>query len=185
MRKTQYFKLLKPEMSDFANIEDTLNPSMDIIDTKLKELEDEKINSGDGAIANVNLPVAWIESVEITDLNQIEAKRSIKSIFSALVAGLRYVHGYFKSTKVVQVKANGFSRTVPYSLRVDIASMTAGDTPIISHKLQDSLTDAGMIKGAWKSYGCIDKIETFDGYMIVKCYRKKPQQDIWLAVKGG
>ena len=78
MRKTQYFKLLKPEMSDFANIEDTLNPSMDIIDTKLKELEDEKINSGDGAIANVTLPVAWIESVEITDLNQIEAKRSIK-----------------------------------------------------------------------------------------------------------
>jgi len=85
----------------------------------------------------------------------------------------------------VQVKANGFSGIAPYNCRVDIAGLKANDTPIISHKLQDGLTDAGIIKAAWKSYSCIDRIEVYDGYMIVKCYRKKPQQDIWLAVKGG
>ena len=185
MQKTRYFQLNKPQLSDFANIEEAINPSMDIIDTKLKELSDSKINSNDGAIADINLPAAWIESTVISDLNQIEVKRSIKGIFSALVAGLKYVHGYFKSTKVVQVKANGFSGIAPYSLRVDVAGLKANDTPIISHKLQDGLTDAGIIKAAWKSYSCIDRIEIYDGYMIVKCYRKKPQQDIWLAVKGG
>ena len=44
MQKTKYFKLNKPQLSDFANIEEAINPSMDIIDTKLKELEDEILN---------------------------------------------------------------------------------------------------------------------------------------------
>ena len=185
MQKTINYQLNKPQLSDFANIEEAINPSMDIIDTKLKELTDGKINSNDGAIADINMPAAWIEETTISDLSQIGAKRSIKGIFSALVAGLRYVHGYFKSTKVVQVKVNGFSGIAPYSLRVNVTGLKANDTPIISHKLQDGLTDAGIIKAAWKSYGCIDRVEVYDGYMIVTCYRKKPQQDIWLAVKGG
>ena len=185
MQKTRYFQLNKPQLSDFANIEEAINPSMDIIDAKLKELSDEKVSNNNGAIADIELPAAWIEETTISDLNQIGAKKSIKGIFSALVAGLKYVHGYFKSRKVVQVKANGFSGIAPYSLRVDVAGLKMNDTPIISHKLQDGLTDAGIIKAAWKSYSCIDRIEVYDGYMIVKCYRKKPQQDIWLAVKGG
>nr|DAW31878.1 MAG TPA: hypothetical protein [Caudoviricetes sp.] len=185
MQKTVNYQLNKPQLTDFANIEEAINPSMDIIDAKLKELSDEKVSINNGAIADIELPAAWLESTVISDLNQIEAKRSIKGILSALVAGLRYVHGYFKSTKVVQVKANGFSGVAPYSCRVDVAGLRANDTPIISHKLQDGLTDAGIIKAAWKSYSCIDRIEVYDGYMIVKCYRKKPQQDIWLAVKGG
>lgn len=185
MQKTTNYQLNKPQLSDFANIEEAINPSMDIIDTKLKQLEDGKISSDNGAIADVNMPVAWIENTSISDLNQIEAKRSIKSILSALVAGLRYVHGYFKTTKIVQVRANEFSTTAPYTIRIDVAGMKADDTPIISHKLKDGLTDTGVIKGAWKSYSCIDRIETFDGYMMVKCYRKKPQQNIFLMVKGG
>lgn len=185
MQKTKFYQLNKPQLSDFANIEEAINPSMDIIDTKLKELSDGKVNANDGTIANINMPAAWIESIAISDLNQIEAKRSIKSILSALVAGLKHLQDYFKKVRVVQLRANAFSNTAPYTARIDIAGLKANDTPIISHKLQDGLTDAGIIKGAWKSYGCIDKIETFDGYMIVKCYRKKPQQDIWLAVKGG
>lgn len=185
MQKTVNYQLNKPQLTDFANIEEAINPSMDIIDAKLKELSDEKVSINNGAIADIELPAAWLESTVITDLNQIEAKRSIKGVFSALVSGLRYVYSYFKSTRVVQVKANEFSPTSPYSLRVNVEGLRANDTPIISHKLKDGLTDAGVIKGAWKSYSCIDRIEVYDDYMIVTCYRKKPQQDIWLAVKGG
>ena len=185
MQKTRFFQLNKPQLSDFANIEEAINPSMDIIDAKLKELSDGKVNANDGAIANINMPAAWLESVAITDLNQIEAKRSIKSILSALVCGLKYLQDYFKKVRVVQLRANAFSSTVPYTALIDVPGLKVSDTPTISHKLQDNLTDAGTIKACWKSYSCIDKIETYDGYMLVKSFRKKPMQDIWMAVKGG
>lgn len=185
MLKTRFFQLNKPQLSDFANIEEAINPSMDIIDTKLKELSDSKVNANDGTIADINMPPSWIEPAAISDLNQIEAKRSIKSILSALVAGLRYLQDYFKKVRIVQLRANSFSNTAPYTARIDIAGLKASDTPIISHKLQDNLTDIGTIKACWKSYSCIDKIETYDGYILVKSFRKKPIQDIWLAVKGG
>ena len=185
MQKTRFFQLNKPQLSDFANIEEAINPSMDIIDSKLKELSDSKISSTDGAIADVNLPAAWAESMTISDLNQIEAKRSIKGILSALVGGLEYLQDYFKKVRVVQLRASAFSSTAPYTARIEVAGLKASDTPIISHKLQDNLTDIGTIKACWKAYSCIDKIETYDGYMLVKSFRKKPIQDIWLAVKGG
>ena len=59
MQKTRFFQLNKPQLSDFANIEEAINPSMDIIDSKLKELSDGKVSANDGAIADVNLPPAW------------------------------------------------------------------------------------------------------------------------------
>ena len=155
MQKTRHFQLNKPQLSDFANIEEAINPSMDIIDAKLKELSDEKINANDGAIANVTMPPAWIETAAISDLNQIE------------------------------LRASAFSSTAPYVARIEVAGLKASDTPVVSHKLQDGVTDAGAIKGAWKSYSCIDKIEIYDGYMLVKSFRKKPMQDVWLMVKGG
>lgn len=185
MQKTRHFQLNKPQLSDFANIEEAISPSMDIIDTKLKELSDGKVNANDGAIANVTMPPAWIEATTVSDLNQIEAKRSIKSILSALVGGLRYIQDYFKKVRVIQLRASTFSSTAPYTARIDVAGLKASDTPIISHKLQDNLTDIGTIKACWKAYSCIDKIETYDGYMLVKSFRKKPIQDIWLSVKGG
>ena len=134
MQKTKFYQLNKPQLSDFANIEDAINPSMDIIDAKLKELSDGKVNA---------------------------------------------------KTKIVQLSAGAFSGKNPYSARVEVEGLKASDTPIVGHKLQDGLTDAGVIKAAWKAYSCIDKIETYDGYMLVKCFRKQPMQDIWLAVKGG
>ena len=185
MQKTRYFQLNKPQLSDFANIEEAIGPSMDIIDAKLKELSDGKVSANDGAIANINMPAAWIEPAAISDLNQIEAKRSIKSILSALVGGLRYLQDYFKKVRVVQLRASAFSSTAPYTARIEVAGLKASDTPIISHKLQDNLTDIGTIKACWKAYSCIDKIETYDGYMLIKCFRKKPQRDIWLMAKGG
>ena len=185
MQKTRFFQLNKPQLSDFANIEEAINPSMDIIDAKLKELSDGKVSANDGAIADVNLPAAWAESVTISDLNQIEAKRSIKGILSALIAGLKFVHTFFKQVRTIKVTAVGFSNTAPYTLYIPVSGMRATDTPIISHFLPSNITDAGAIKASWKAYSCIDKIETNDGGILVKCFRKKPQQDIWLMAKGG
>lgn len=185
MQKTRFYQLNKPQLSDFANIEEAINPSMDIIDSKLKELSDGKVDANSGAIADVNLPPAWVEQVAISDLNQIEAKRSIKGILSALIAGLKFVHAFFKQTRTIKVTAASFSNTAPYTLRVAVSGMKATDTPVISHFLPSNITDIGVIKASWKAYSCIDKIETYDGGIIIKCFRKKPQQDIWLMAKGG
>lgn len=87
--------------------------------------------------------------------------------------------------KEVWMRAAEFTTVAPYTLRIDTPWLKAGDTPIVSHSILDGVTDPATIKGAWKSYSCIDKIEVHDGYMIVKCFRKKPTQDILLAVKGG
>ena len=185
MQKTRFYQLNKPQLSDFANIEEAINPSMDIIDTKLKELSDDKVSVNGGAIADVTMPPGWLEPVAIADLNQIEAKRTIKSILSALVGGLKCLQDYFKKVRVVQLRASAFGSTVPYTARIEVVGLKASDTPIISHKLQDNLTDIGTIKACWKAYSCIDKIEIYDGYILVKSFRKKPVQDVWLMVKGG
>lgn len=91
-----------------------------------------------------------------------------------------------RSNNVIDVwmVANHFTQTAPYTLRIDIPDMKATDRPEVSHTITDGVTDPNTIKGAWKSYSCIDKIKTFDGYMNVICFRKKPAQDILLSVKG-
>ena len=58
MQKTVNYQLNKPQLTDFANIEEAINPSMDIIDAKLKELSDEKVSINNGAIAYIELPAA-------------------------------------------------------------------------------------------------------------------------------
>lgn len=78
----------------------------------------------------------------------------------------------------------GFSNTAPYTLRIDISDMKATDRPEISHHIIDGVTDPAIIRGAWKSYSCIDKVKTFDRYIEVICFRKKPAQDILLSIKG-
>lgn len=84
----------------------------------------------------------------------------------------------------VWMRVAGFSNTAPYTLRIDISDMKATDRPEISHHIIDGVTDPAIIRGAWKSYSCIDKVKTFDRYIEVICFRKKPAQDILLSVKG-
>ena len=93
------------------------------------------------------------------------------------------MHTFFKQTRTIKVTAASFSNTAPYTLRVAVSGMKATDTPVISHFLPSNVTDIGVIKASWKAYSCIDKIETYDDGILIKCFRKKPQQDIWLMAK--
>ena len=72
-----------------------------------------------------------------------------------------------------------------YTQRINISWMKEAYRPEIAHHLLEGVTDAGVIGGAWKSYRCIDKVKTHDGYIEVICFRKRPKQGIFLAVKGG
>ena len=85
---------------------------------------------------------------------------------------------------IVNVTNDRWSGSAPFTQRIEVQGIKAVDTPIISHWLLDGVTDATTIKGAWKAYSCIDRIDTYDGYIIVTCFRKKPIQSFFLAIKG-
>ena len=88
-----------------------------------------------------------------------------------------------KKVTVVEVPVGGWEGTTIFKQRINIAGIKASDTPIVSHKLEDSISDSATIKGLWKAYSCLDKVAVYDGYIELICYRKKPQRSFYLAVK--
>lgn len=136
-------------------------------------------------ITNTTLSEKWNVGEEITDLGQIDSKRSIKDILTALLGGVKYVFGYFKKTVVVEATLSGWTGTDVFKQRVSVAGIKEGDTPIISHSIENGMTDPVTIKERWKAYSCVDKVLVFNDYIEVICYRKKPKRNFFLAVKGG
>lgn len=88
-----------------------------------------------------------------------------------------------KKVTVVEVPVGGWEGTTIFRQRINIAGIKASDTPIVSHKLEDGISDSTTIKGLWKAYSCLDKVAVYDGYIELICYRKKPQRSFYLAVK--
>ena len=88
-----------------------------------------------------------------------------------------------KKVTVVEVPVDGWEGTTIFRQRINIAGIKASDTPIVSHKLEDGISDSATIKGLWKAYSCLDKVVVYDGYIELICYRKKPNRSFYLAVK--
>ncbi|AYB00202.1 phage tail-collar fiber domain-containing protein [Lachnoanaerobaculum umeaense] len=88
-----------------------------------------------------------------------------------------------KKVTVVEVPVGGWEGTTIFKQRINIAGIKANDIPIVSHKLEDGISDAIIIKGLWKAYSCLDKAVVYDGYIELICFRKKPQRSFYLAVK--
>ena len=88
-----------------------------------------------------------------------------------------------RTTTIVEALATKWEVSSIFKQRINIPGIKATDTPIISHKLEDNMTDATTIKARWKAYSCLDKVVVYDGYIELLCYRKKPQRSFYLAVK--
>lgn len=88
-----------------------------------------------------------------------------------------------KKVTAVEVPVSGWEGTTIFKQRINIADIKANDIPIVSHKLEDGISDAAIIKGLWKAYSCLDKVVVYDGYIELICYRKKPRRSFYLAVK--
>ena len=88
-----------------------------------------------------------------------------------------------RTTTIVEVLATKWEGNTIFKQRIDISNIKASDTPIVSHKIEDNMTDASTIKAMWKAYSCLDKVAVYDGYIELICYRKKPQRSFYLAVK--
>lgn len=88
-----------------------------------------------------------------------------------------------KKVTVVEARVTAWEGTTVFKQRINIASIKANDIPIVSHKLEDNMTDATTIEARWKAYSCLDKVVVYDGYIELLCYRKKPLRSFYLAVK--
>ncbi len=88
------------------------------------------------------------------------------------------------NTRQIQVQASRFSTQGPYTQRIDIAGIKSTDVPEISLLIPDGVTDSARIKAIKKAWSCIDRIDTYDGYIVISCFVKKPEADILLLIKG-
>ena len=88
-----------------------------------------------------------------------------------------------RKTTIVEAVATRWEGTTTFKQRINILGIKNGDTPIISHKLEDDISDATKIKERWKAYSCLDKVLVYDGYIELYCFRKKPQKSFYIAVK--
>ena len=88
-----------------------------------------------------------------------------------------------RTTTIVEVLATKWEGSSIFKQRIDIPNIKASDTPIVSHKIEDNMTDASTIKARWKAYSFLDKVAVYDGYIELICFRKKPQRSFYLAVK--
>ena len=88
-----------------------------------------------------------------------------------------------KKVTVVEVPVGGWEGTTIFKQRINIPGIKSSETPIVSHKLEDGISDSATIKGLWKAYSCLDKVVAYDGYIELICYRKKPNKSFYLAIK--
>lgn len=88
------------------------------------------------------------------------------------------------STRQIQVTASRFSAQGPYTQRIDVAGIKSTDVPEISLLIPDGITDSAGVKAIKKAWSCVDRIDTYDGYIVISCFVKKPETDILLLMKG-
>ena len=88
-----------------------------------------------------------------------------------------------KKVTIVEVPVEDWEGTIIFKQRLNIADIKSSDTPIMSHKIEDGVSDVAAIKGLWKAYSCLDKVVVYDGYIELICFRKKPQRSFYLAIK--
>lgn len=88
------------------------------------------------------------------------------------------------NTRNIQVRASNFTTQGPYTQRIDIAGIKSTDVPEISLLIPDGVTDSARVKAIKKAWSCVDRIDTYDGYIVISCFVKKPEANILLLIKG-
>jgi len=73
-----------------------------------------------------------------------------------------------------------FSSTAPYTQSIELSEIKSTDVPMISPVYDSVVSTALLQKKAWS---CIDEIETNDGSILVKCFKKTPITSIPIQIR--
>lgn len=85
--------------------------------------------------------------------------------------------------KTITLLAADWSTIAPYIQTVNVAGVTAEDSPVIGILIADETT-AANVKAQNKAWGCVDRAVTGAGIITFYCYNKKPAVDFQAALKG-
>ena len=85
--------------------------------------------------------------------------------------------------KTITLLAADWSTIAPYIQTVNVAGVTAEDSPVIGILIADGTT-AANVKAQNKAWGCVDRAVTGAGIITFYCYNKKPAVDFRAALKG-
>ena len=85
--------------------------------------------------------------------------------------------------KAAYIPASGWGSTAPYTQTVNVAGVTAEDSPIIGIRIAEGTT-AANVKLQHKAWGGVDRAGTGAGTVTFYCYNKKPANDFTVNVKG-
>lgn len=84
----------------------------------------------------------------------------------------------------IEVKQSGFTNTLPHKIRVNVSGIKSTDRPEVTQFLPTNVTDVNGVKNQLKSASFVDRVVTYDGYVEIFCYRRKPFVDFFLNLKG-
>lgn len=137
-------------------------------------------------ISNVTVSHPSVLYVSYEDLdNKVNTlKTTVYEDFGKKADNLQEQISRSNNTRNIQVRASNFTTQGPYTQRIDLAGIKSTDVPEIALIIPDGVTDSARVKAIKKAWSCVDRIDTYDGYIVISCFVKKPETDILLLMKG-
>ena len=89
-----------------------------------------------------------------------------------------------KRVTVVNVPADRWIGSGPWTQILQVATLKDGDTPTVSQHISEGESRADIIKAQEKAYGCINTGIVSNGELKLICYVKKPKVAFFIAIKG-
>ncbi len=83
----------------------------------------------------------------------------------------------------VFVDVSKWSNTAPYVQEIDVPGILSTDAPTVALYLS-GLETAEAVRRLNKQFAKVDFVETLDGKIRVKCFNKKPEESLWIGLKG-
>lgn len=83
----------------------------------------------------------------------------------------------------VFVDVSKWSSAAPYVQEIDVPGILSTDAPTVALYLS-GLETAEVVRRLNKQFAKVDFVETLDGKIRVKCFNKKPEESLWIGLKG-
>ena len=83
----------------------------------------------------------------------------------------------------VFVDVSKWSNTAPFTQEIDVPGILSTDAPTVALYLS-GLETAEAVRRLNKQFAKVDFVETLDGKIRVKCFNKKPEESLWIGLKG-
>jgi len=137
-------------------------------------------------VANVTVsnPSTLYVSYEDLDSKVETLKTNVYADFEAAMNDLRAVVNDSNKIRNLTIRATNFTTQGPYTQRINITDIKHTDRPEIYFMLPDGVTNKARVKALKSAMDCIDRIDTYDGYIVVSCFIKRPAEDVLILMKG-